>query len=116
MRYTLDKVLDSADANLAGVTSDAIIAASFLKASAVAVVVGAGTTGNLTVQVSNDPLEKTQGPTHWVSTSHTVAVTGPGTFLIPAFDCSYAWIRLAYVKTAGAPGSLISVYLKSDGY
>lgn len=116
MRYTLFKPLDSADATQTTQTSAAIDASSYMKMSVVGVAVGATITGVLKVQVSNDELDHTKGPTNWVDSGQSVNVTAAGNFLIPAFDCSYAWVRIVYTKTTSAAGAKISAYIKSDGY
>jgi hypothetical protein len=116
MRYSIIKSLVDGDATQATVTSAAIEALSFTQASVVAKAVGGTITGVLKVQVSNDQIDATQGPINWVDTAHTVNVTGAGNFLIPAFDCAYAWVRLVYTKTTSASGAKISANIKSNGY
>lgn len=116
MRYTIFQPLVSADATQASQTSAAIDASSFMKMSVVGVAVGATITGVLKVQVSNDELDHTKGPTNWVDSGQSVNVTAAGNFLIPAFDCAYTWIRIVYTKTTSAAGAKISAYIKSDGY
>lgn len=116
MRYTLDKVIDNADATLATVQSDPISALSFTQVSIVAKAVTAGTTGVLKVQVSNDEADFSRGPDNWVDLGVSVNITGPGNFVIPTFNSSYAWIKLVYTKTTSNPGSKINAFLKSNGY
>jgi len=115
MLYINKKLLNLGDATQATVTSNALDVVHVVNASVVAVAVGTTITGTLKVQVSNDPMDFTQGPTNWVDTSNTVSITGAGNFLIPKFDCSYMWMRLVYTKTTSAAGAKISAFVKTNG-
>lgn len=114
-RYT---ALSAADASI-DETSAAIPAAQVFNASLQAVVTGTST-GTLKFQMSNDqpgPLTSTGAPkpTNWTDiASQTVAIAGANTYIIPKFDVCYEWLRVVFVHTNSASGT-ITVNVKTNG-
>lgn len=113
MRFSLSPIIAAGTSAAASFNSVAVDS-SYLVASSLQAVVTGTSTGTLTYQVSNDSPDmcttSSTGalvPTNWTPlTSQTVSVTGAGNFLIPKFDTSYRWMRIAYVATNAAAGTI----------
>jgi hypothetical protein len=108
MRQLPVKVLNAADASV-DQTGAWIQAENLFAASAQAVITGTST-GTLKFQFSNDITNQQTPPADPTNASDitgaTVAVAGAGVVAIPKFDLCYNWIRLVYVKTNGAAGTI----------
>lgn len=118
MRYENYKVFD-AQAN-ASVNSSKIDAASVIALSIQGVFTDVAATGTLKLQLSNDVCDfgnvaSNFTPTNWTDiTGASVAVAGTTPVAILLSTVSYRWIRVVWIRTAGAGTFTVSV--KSIGY
>lgn len=108
MRQSVYPSLVKADAS-ADANGIAIQARNLLYISAQAVVTGTST-GTLKFQFSNDivdPTLVTTPPTNWSDVpSATVAIAGAGVYVIPKTDLCYEYIRVVFVHTNAAAGTI----------
>lgn len=107
MRVLNEAVITAGDIST-NINGPAIPSSFLFKASAQAVVAGSSPTGTLELQGSNDVSNGAiQGvapftPTNWTLIGSTVAVSAAGTFIVPATDICYEYIRLVWLKTSGS--------------
>jgi len=100
----------------ASVNGGAVPALNLFKASVQMVCTGAAA-GTLVLQASNDDLTTLPGsaqvPTNWTNIpSATVSISGAGTYLIPATDICYQYIRASYTNSGSGT---IAVVIKALG-
>lgn len=98
---TLNTAVFNNSSITSGLTSGPINDKFIIAASLQATFTGTAPTGTLKFQCSND-----QGPAaqavNWSDIpSQSVAVSGSGSYLIPKFEVSYQWIRVAFLFTSG---------------
>ncbi len=72
-----------------------------------------GVTGNFKLQCSDDPIR----PTEWNDVPNSaIAVTAAGNYLIPRFETTYNFIRIAFIDTTdGANTGTITCNFFSHG-
>ncbi len=102
-------------ANIANDQTSAAIVTDFVTSiSAQAVLTGSSPNGHLKFQGSNDSVFAPNVPVSWNDIGTTLTITTTGTYLIPAFDVCYAFIRLVWLKNSGS--GTITAHSKEVGF
>lgn len=114
MKYVNFKALDAVTSE-ENHESDVIDTSQVFRISA-QIVASAGTvTGEVQLQVSNDPIlvgyEMLAEPTNWSDLGSPVTLSGEGTYVIASQDICYRALRVVFTSASGSDTSLVTVNL-----
>lgn len=108
MRYYNDPVM-SATVSASGTTNGTAVNVQLARFASVQAVVTSTANGTLKLQVSNDD---NGSATNWSDlTGATVSISGANTYLIPAQNMSYQWIRAVYTASSGSGTIVVNMHV-----
>jgi len=109
----------SAGDSSGSLTSGAIDAEQFYRASVIATFTDNASTGTVKLQASNDaPVGGNMAPftpTNWADIANaTVSVSAGGTVAVPVTELSHRWVRVVFTRSAGA--GTLTARLNAQGF
>lgn len=108
MRYYNDPIM-SATVAASGTTNGTALVVQLARFVSAQAVVTSTANGTLKIQVSNDD---GVSPTNWSDlTGATVSIAGAGSYLIPAQNMSYQWLRVVYTASSGSGTIVVNAHM-----